>query len=158
MKYSKEKESQRSIKQNKALHVYFQEISEELNARGIDVQTFLKTGISVPFTPELVKELLWKSVQKIMLQKNRTRDLNMEDDITRIYEVMNRHLSEHPKFKKHIPFPNKKSRDEKSSEIIKEFKVLSLDEEVEKLKTREELRTEVEKGSSFRDRKFRAEK
>lgn len=116
MKYPKNK---RSNKQNKALHVYFKEVSDELNNAGVNIHAFLKSGIEIMWTPELVKELLWKSVQKIMIQKDRTRDLNMEDDITRIYEVMNKHLSTHPLFKKHIPFPNKKDLEEKSLEIKK---------------------------------------
>jgi predicted restriction endonuclease len=96
--------AKRTDRQNRALHLFFRMVADELNAGGYDVQIVLKEKLGVDWTPALVKEILWKTAQRWILQKKSTTELNKSEDITKIYEHLNRHISE--KFGVHIPFPH----------------------------------------------------
>jgi len=93
----------RTLAQNKAMHLYFTMLADEFNQAGLDMKRVLKPSVDISWTPESVKEYLWKGVQDAMFQKKSTTELNT-DEITKIYEVINRHTAE-----KHgisIPFPS----------------------------------------------------
>lgn len=94
----------RTSQQNKALHVFFQLLAEELNNAGLDMRKALKPEVDIPWTPSAIKEYLWRPVQKIQLQKHSTTELT-SDEITKVYETLNRHLGE--KFGLYVPFPSK---------------------------------------------------
>jgi len=56
----------RSGKMNRCLHLYCTMLAEALNDAGFDFKRFLEISqykIDVPWTPELVKEQLWRPVQ-----------------------------------------------------------------------------------------------
>ena len=89
--------------QNNAIHLYFRQLSDALNDAGYGILKVLK--IDVPFTPILVKELLWRRVQEVYLKKQSTTQLNKLEDISAVYDILNRSISE--QFKIHIPFPDK---------------------------------------------------
>lgn len=93
----------RTERQNRALHKYFDLLSKELNEGGFNVQVVLKEKLEVDWTPDLVKELLWRTAQKVILGKKSTKQLNKTEDITVVYEHLNRHLGE--KFGVHVEFP-----------------------------------------------------
>lgn len=93
----------RTEKQNNALHLYFMWLATELNLAGYTVQLVLKEKMDLDFTPEMVKELLWRPAQKAILKKKSTTELKKLEDIDLVYEHLNRHLGE--KFGIHIPFP-----------------------------------------------------
>jgi len=92
----------RTIKQNAAMHKWFTMLAEELNRRDLPVVKFLK--VEVDWTPEAVKELLWKPVQKAMLNKGSTTALE-KSDIDKVYETLNAAL--YHKHRISIPFPKK---------------------------------------------------
>ena len=56
----------RSIKQNSAIHLYFTQLAEALNNAGYSVTKVMKHDAEIPWSPNLVKELLWRQVQEIM--------------------------------------------------------------------------------------------
>lgn len=96
----------RTLRQNSALHKYFTLLAEELNLAGLDMRKLLKEEIDISWTPESVKEYLWRPIQKVMYTKESTTKLET-NEITKIYDVLNRHLSE-----KHgigVMFPSEES-------------------------------------------------
>lgn len=63
----KEKRYTRTLRQNKAMHLYFNMLATHLNDLGIE---FVYEGLNVntgaitmPYTPELVKEFFWRPIQ-----------------------------------------------------------------------------------------------
>ena len=59
-----ELEQQRTIKQNRCLHSYFQQLADELNGAGYDVGTTIK--VPVAFTGDNVKEYMAKPVMNVL--------------------------------------------------------------------------------------------
>lgn len=96
-------DKQRTVQQNRALHVYFTLITNALNSAGLDMKTVLKPEIEIPWSPQTVKEYLWRSVQKAQLHKRSTTELSTKD-IDLVYDTLNRYLAE--KFGVHEPFPS----------------------------------------------------
>jgi len=96
--------NKRTLKQNNALHKYFSLISEEFNNRGLDFSKTFKEDFHMIVTPDIVKENLWKPVQKAYYGTVKTRQLKKEQ-IDKIYDTINKKLSE--KFGIYVPFPNK---------------------------------------------------
>jgi len=84
-----------TLKQKKSLHLYFEMIAKSLNEIGI---TFLyrglnKSEIEIPYTPYLVKEMLWKPIQMALFEKESTTKLTNEE-INKIIEVINKFFAE----------------------------------------------------------------
>lgn len=96
-------ESKRTLKQNSSLHLYCELLAEELNMAGLDMREVLKPSVDINWTSESVKEYLWRPIQKAMYQKQSTTELETAE-VSRVYEVLNRHLGE--KFGIHTPFPS----------------------------------------------------
>jgi len=55
-------DKQRTNRQNKALHLYFQMLADELNNAGLDVRRTLREDVEIPWSPYLIKELIWRKV------------------------------------------------------------------------------------------------
>ena len=94
---------QRTSKQNRALHKYFELLAKELNDAGLDMREVLKPSVDIPWTRESIKEFIWRPIQKVMLKKGSTTKLNTKE-IDTVYDVVNRHMGE--KFEIHVPFPS----------------------------------------------------
>ena len=86
----------RSSQQNKSLHVLFQNISFELNRLGMEFTYNGIKGIEIQttYTPEIVKEFIWKPLQNVMLKKDSTTKLTTQD-IDAIFLILGRWFSEH---------------------------------------------------------------
>ena len=97
------KEKQRTIQQNKALHLYFRFIAEALNEAGLDMRKFLKQEIDIPWSDKTVKEFLWRPVMKAQLLKESTTEMSTTD-IDKVLETLNRYFTQ--KGLEHIPFPS----------------------------------------------------
>jgi hypothetical protein len=100
--------NKRSFKQNSALHLYFQLLSTELNNRGLDFTQVFKNPLAIMITPEIVKECMWKPIQKAMFKTKSTTKLSKQEQIDKIYDVINKKLSED--FGVYVPFPSNKER------------------------------------------------
>ncbi len=85
--------NQRTPLQNRAMHKYFTMLAEELNAAGLDMKTVLKPTVDIPWTPESIKNHLWRPVQDAMFDKESTTELTTKD-LTQVYETLTRHLGE----------------------------------------------------------------
>jgi hypothetical protein len=99
---------QRTPTQNNALHLYFTLLAEALNESGLDLRTTLKKDAMIPWNTYSVKEYLWRPIQKAMVQKGSTTELDKTNDITQVYETLNRHLGD--KFGIHVPFPSNETQ------------------------------------------------
>ncbi len=85
----------RSSQQNKSLHVLFQNISFELNRIGMEFTYNGIKGIEIQttYTPEIVKEFLWRPLQNALLKKESTTKLTTQD-INMIFEILGKWFSE----------------------------------------------------------------
>ena len=103
----------RTLRQNRALYKLFQLLSDKLNDAGLDLHHTLREDIEIPWTPILVKELLWKKVQQAMTKKESTTDVSSHE-IDMVFGVLNRHLGE--KFGIVIEFPSIETLNDKLPE------------------------------------------
>jgi hypothetical protein len=91
---------QRTTQQNRSLHLYFTLVADSLNQAGLDIKTAV--DLDIPWTPENVKNLLWRPVQEVMLAKESTTQLTTKE-IDQVWEVVNRYLAS---LGIHEPFPS----------------------------------------------------
>lgn len=105
--------SKRTSQQNKSAHVFFELLAQALNDAGLDMRAVLKEDVDIPWSKDTVKDYLWRPIQKAMLQKKSTTELEKIDEIDRVHEVLMRHLGE--KFGiDYIPWPAYKTDYEKA--------------------------------------------
>lgn len=77
-----------------------------LNDAGLDMKVVLKPEIEIPWSADTVKDFLWRPVQRLQVGKKSTTELDTKE-VSDIWEVMNRHLSE--KFGIFVDFPSLQS-------------------------------------------------
>jgi len=85
----------RSNLQNRSLYLFFKHISDELNELGL---VFIYTGLKglqmdLRYTPELVKLVIWKTIQKTLFNTNSTKDLDSKQ-LNEISEVIIKFFAE----------------------------------------------------------------
>ncbi|MEO5366657.1 MAG: hypothetical protein H7831_09945 [Magnetococcus sp. WYHC-3] len=91
----------RSQAQNNAIHLYCTMVAEAMADAGIDFREVVHFPI-VP-TMELVKNHIWKVVQKRMFNKESTTELTKKE-VSEVYDVVDDGLTKGVKI--HIDFPN----------------------------------------------------
>lgn len=97
--------SRRTVDQNRAMHLYFAHVAQELNNAGLPIkETLSHYKVDLDWDERSVKELIWRPIQKALLGVTSTADLKKTQDIDRVYEHVNRFLGE--KLGVHVPFPN----------------------------------------------------
>jgi len=100
MPQPEKKPKPRSNQQNKSIHLYFTMVADALNDAGLDIKKAVE--MDIPWTPILVKELLWRDIQRTMLKKESTTQLTTKE-IDVVWEVLNRYLAS---LGIHEPFPS----------------------------------------------------
>ena len=99
--------STRSTAQNSALHLWFTQLSEELNSKGFSVKMILEAGAEVEWTPVLIKEIMWRKLQVVMFGKRSTTQLFKSKEIDDIFDTINRVIIERTKGQIEVPpFPD----------------------------------------------------
>jgi len=99
-----DKEEKRTPQQNRAMHKYFELLAEALNDAGYTVQKSLaQYKMELDWSPEMIKELVWRPTQKALLNKESTTELSKSKDIDIVYEHINRFISQMGI--ESIPFP-----------------------------------------------------
>jgi len=86
----------RTINQNRALHLYFDQLAEALNDAGYDYQVVYEmTGgkLDTDWSKELVKEKLWKPVQEALTGEDSTADVETVD-YHEVYKRLDKRISE----------------------------------------------------------------
>jgi len=87
------KAKQRTLTQNRALHLFCQWLADTLNEAGLDMRKTLREDVEVPWTQASVKEYLWRPIQKAMTDKHSTTEITTVEP-TDIHAVLSRHLGE----------------------------------------------------------------
>ena len=102
-----EKKNTRSTRQNSALHLLFTIISNQLNEMGLDFEYQGLKGMkmSMPHTPNLVKEMVWRPLQFALFRIKSTKDINTEQ-INQIVDVISKYFGEKGVV---IQFPSKET-------------------------------------------------
>lgn len=85
---------QRTGQQNRALHKFYSLLSDELNTKGLDVRKVVKEGFNIWWTPEMVKEIIWRPFQKVKYGTDSTTFLTKHEQIDAIHEDIMRNLGE----------------------------------------------------------------
>lgn len=95
----------RTITQNSALHLFFKWIADQLNNLGMTFNYIGLKGavIELPYTGILVKETLWKPIQKVLFELDSTTELESWQ-INKILDILIKFFGER---NIEIKFPNK---------------------------------------------------
>ena len=103
----------RTHRQNNAMQVYCRLLAEALNDAGYDIKKTFSEGISadIPWTQDLVREIIWKGIQKPTIGKVSTT-LAKSNEYDMVYEVVNRFTS--TRFGISVPFPSRSNNDDYS--------------------------------------------
>jgi len=83
----------RTSQQNKGIHAFCGEVAKQMEARGLDMKTVLKDGVPISPTKELIKEYMWKPIQKALTGKESTTAINKKQ-VNEVYEYLSRLLAE----------------------------------------------------------------
>ena len=86
--------SYRTAQQNAALHLWLGMLAEELNNAGLTVEKTLSQKAEIDWTTTTVKELLWKRMQKLVLNKESTTQLKKNEEIDKVYDHLVRYFAE----------------------------------------------------------------
>tara|TARA_R110000772_G_C13310282_1_gene440308 strand:+ start:37822 stop:38241 length:420 start_codon:yes stop_codon:yes gene_type:complete len=97
----------RTGQQNKAVHVFFDLVAEALNERGITFTEFFRDGFEVKWSSAIVKQEIWRPVQKAVIGFETSTSKCKTTDYPNIYEPINKKLSE---FGIHVPWPEEKEK------------------------------------------------
>lgn len=85
----------RSLKQNNALHLYFEMLANSLNEADLLIRMdFLGKSIEVPWCKETVKEHIWGKAMVAATGKTSTTELERHE-VSEIYDILNAHFSTH---------------------------------------------------------------
>lgn len=88
------KNKQRTIAQNNALHLFFEQLAQVLNEEGLEMGTILsKFVLDIPATKSNIKEMIWKPIEQAMFEKKSTKELTTQE-INQIYDVINKFFAE----------------------------------------------------------------
>lgn len=101
----------RTNQQNAALHKYCSMLSDEFNNAGYDVRTTLSQDIEIPWTPTLIKELIFKKVMTAHYPEITSTTKLDTAQVSVIYEIINRYTAE--KHGVSVEFPDSKRENNK---------------------------------------------
>ena len=89
-------EKQRSTAQNKSLYKWFEEVSAECEAQGVDRKTMVEdlSDASIPITGKFIKEVIWFHYMVAMYGKESTAQLTTKE-MTEVERSVTLHLQEH---------------------------------------------------------------
>ena len=100
----------RSDQQRKAIEVFCRELADELNAKGHTVKLVLEAmrkGADIPWTQAAVKELLWKVMQKALVDKKSTTELDTKEP-SDIHQSLMHWITENLEGVDYIDFPSQR--------------------------------------------------
>lgn len=102
-------EKTRTNQQNKAMHKWFTLLSSHLNEHGLDMRVVMKPEWKIWWTPEAIKENLFKPLMKAMYQKESTTELTTTE-VNKVYEQIMFILGE--RYGVHVAFPSQEETEE----------------------------------------------
>lgn len=98
--------------QNNSMHKYERELAEQLNDSGYWVKKTLmvRPQIDLPWTKELVHELLWKTVLEAMTGKTSSTDMDTVNP-SEVHAVISEHILNLTDGNIYIPWPCEENRE-----------------------------------------------
>ena len=87
------KSKYRTITQNAALHLMFEQLAAELNSYGLDQRKVLNKSVEIPWSKDSVKDFLWRPIQDAKFKTTSTTDLKT-DEIDEVFKILQRHLNQ----------------------------------------------------------------
>ena len=101
----KEKRITRTIRQNAAMHKFFEIVSNELNDLGIEFtyNGLATKSISMMYTPELVKNFFWRPIQMALFDIKSTVDLDTHQ-MNSVIDIITKFFGEKGVY---VEFPNR---------------------------------------------------
>lgn len=107
--------------QRKGVWKYMTMKAEQLNDAGLDVRKVMKPTFNIPWTKDMVHDLLWIPIQKVMYRTKTMRSLK-KLQVSEIYKVIEREFGE----KHHldsIPFPCDEERQKEEATTMKNIEM-----------------------------------
>jgi hypothetical protein len=83
---------QRTLTQNRALHLWLGMLGDMLNAAGLDMRKVLKPEVDIPWSTATTKEFLWRPIQQAVISKTSTTEADRVE-YSEVYEVLTHHLA-----------------------------------------------------------------
>jgi hypothetical protein len=83
---------QRTLLQNRSLHLTFSELAKILNEYGLNCDDKI-INIDVPWSGENVKNIIWRPVQQALLGKSSTTELSTTD-IDKVFDIIVKAVAE----------------------------------------------------------------
>jgi hypothetical protein len=83
---------QRTLTQNRALHLWLGMLADQLNASGMDMRKTLRHDVELPWSVETCKEFLWRPIQEAVLRKESTTEAN-RIEYSQVFEVLAHHMA-----------------------------------------------------------------
>mgnify|MGYP001611955013 CR=1 FL=1 len=111
MTFPLNKEKQRSLAQNNAMHLYFEQVAEAMQDAGYDIKQIIPNNIEIPVTHQFIKSV-WQNIGKEMFLKNHTAEFTKEE-VGQVELVFSRWLAT---FGITIPFPSYDNEDIQTDE------------------------------------------
>ena len=96
----------RTLRQNNAMHLYFRLLADEFVSKGIGMKAFIRTEID--FTPDAIKNHLWKPLQEMIVGKKKTSQLTT-DEVNKVYKQLDKIILERTGGEVNVPFPSVES-------------------------------------------------
>lgn len=103
----------RTLKQNKAIHLFCRKLADELNSKGYDMRVVLKPNYKIRWDEKSIKENLWKPLQEAMYKIDSTTKLETKD-VTRVHEELMEILQSNPELSEmdYVDFPSEQQTEE----------------------------------------------
>ena len=96
----------RTTAQNSSLHLYCTFLAKALNSAGWTMKKYFEAKqVDMDWTPEMVKENIWRRIQVAMFNIESTTQLE-KDQVSKVYEQITRHHAESLGLE-YVPFPNR---------------------------------------------------
>ena len=83
----------RTNKQNRSLHLLYEQTAKMLNDEGYDMRAVINPEIDILWSAYTVKEHLWRPIQDAYMGERSTTKLS-RTDIDKIYDVINKAIAE----------------------------------------------------------------
>jgi len=93
----------RTAKQNRALHKWYSLVAHNMKEQGLSMQQVLKPTYEITPTMTLIKDCIWRPVQKSMTGKQSTTEITTKE-LQDIYLVIDKNFLE--KWQIDLPFPS----------------------------------------------------
>ena len=93
----------RTLQQNKALHLFFEQLANELTINGFDMKKTLRDDIDIMWNAYNIKEYLWRPLQEVVCGKKSTTEITTQE-INQIFDMLSKAIGERTGL--HIPFPS----------------------------------------------------